>query len=285
SNIVAHTSDDGTGNCSTTVAITPATATDNCDPPFAITITAVRSDAQPLGNPYPKGLTTITWTAKDLSNNTNTCAQTVTVLDDEPPSITCPANIVTNATTGCSRVVTWANPVTADNCAVTNVTCVPPSGFSFPAGVTTVVCTVWDSSGNTNSCSFTVTVNALADLHLQIPTGPGPLTVGDTINYTVTASNAGPCAANNIVVSNLLSAGQIATVITNGGALGQGCPVPGPAAWWRAENNANDWADGNNGTIGGGVTYSNGQVGQTFVFDGTSGNVAVPDAPAIRPAS
>src|SRR5207253_6093768 len=33
-----------------------------------------------------------------------------------------------------------------------------PSGSSFPAGITTVTCTAVDVAGNTNTCSFTVTV-------------------------------------------------------------------------------------------------------------------------------
>ncbi len=49
--------------------------------------------------------------------------------------------------------------------------------------------------------------------------------------------------------------------------------VPAPAglvSWWRAEENANDAADGNNGTIAGTgtVAYGPGVVGQAFVFDG-----------------
>jgi hypothetical protein len=38
------------------------------------------------------------------------------------------------------------------------VTCEPPSGSVFPAGTTTVHCRAVDASGNTNTCSFTVTV-------------------------------------------------------------------------------------------------------------------------------
>ena len=38
------------------------------------------------------------------------------------------------------------------------VTCLPPSGSSFPVGTTTVVCCAADAAGNTNCCSFDVTV-------------------------------------------------------------------------------------------------------------------------------
>ena len=36
--------------------------------------------------------------------------------------------------------------------------CNPPSGSCFPVGVTTVTCTATDASGNTATCSFTVSV-------------------------------------------------------------------------------------------------------------------------------
>jgi hypothetical protein len=38
------------------------------------------------------------------------------------------------------------------------VVCEPPSGSVFAPGTTEVVCTAMDASGNSNSCSFTVTV-------------------------------------------------------------------------------------------------------------------------------
>lgn len=38
------------------------------------------------------------------------------------------------------------------------VVCNPPSGSTFPKGTTTVVCTATDAAGNTNTCTFDVTV-------------------------------------------------------------------------------------------------------------------------------
>jgi len=74
------------GTCSAAVVTGPATATDNCD--SNPTITATRSDGQPLIALYPKGTTTITWTATDASGNHSSCTQTVTVVDNELPTIT-----------------------------------------------------------------------------------------------------------------------------------------------------------------------------------------------------
>jgi hypothetical protein len=74
------------GICAAFVLTGTATATDNCD--SNPTINGTRSDNQPLNALYPKGTTTITWTATDASGNHSSCTQTVTVVDNEPPVIT-----------------------------------------------------------------------------------------------------------------------------------------------------------------------------------------------------
>ncbi len=73
------------GICAAFVDPGTATATDNCD--SNPTITAVRSDGQPLTATYPRGTTTITWTATDAAGNHSSCDQTITVVDKEPPVI------------------------------------------------------------------------------------------------------------------------------------------------------------------------------------------------------
>jgi hypothetical protein len=72
-------------SCSANVNPGTATANDNCP---GVTVTGVRSDSQPLNAPYPVGVTTITWTAKDAANNMTTGNQTITVKDATPPVIT-----------------------------------------------------------------------------------------------------------------------------------------------------------------------------------------------------
>jgi uncharacterized repeat protein (TIGR01451 family) len=74
-----------TGTCAAHVDPGTATATDNCD--STPTITATRSDGQPLTATYPRGTTTITWTATDDAGNHSSCTQKITVVDVEPPVI------------------------------------------------------------------------------------------------------------------------------------------------------------------------------------------------------
>jgi hypothetical protein len=60
-------------------------------------------------------------------------------------------------------------------------------------------------------------------------------------------------------------------------------PAPsGLVAWWPAEGNANDVAGTNNGTPIGGITYASGEVGQAFVFNGTSTYITVPASPSLN---
>lgn len=74
------------GTCSATVNPGQPTVTDNCD--SHSTVTSTRSDGQAINAPYPKGTTTITWTATDASGNHASCTQTVTVVDNEAPTFT-----------------------------------------------------------------------------------------------------------------------------------------------------------------------------------------------------
>src|SRR5204863_90772 len=96
--------------CTKTVSWTPPTASDNCN---VKTFTSTHSP----GFAFPKGSTTVTYTAKDPAGNTATCSFVVTVNDVTPPVISgCPANITVNASASCNAVVTWTAPTFTDNC-------------------------------------------------------------------------------------------------------------------------------------------------------------------------
>ncbi len=51
-------------------------------------------------------------------------------------------------------------------------------------------------------------------------------------------------------------------------------PPSGLTHWWPAEGNANDAADGANGTLQNGATFAAGEVGQAFSFDGVNDSVS-----------
>ena len=108
----------------------------------------------PSGSFFGVGDTTVTCT----SSAGPSCSFTVTVTDEEDPTISCPADITVNAPVGtCSAVVNFT--VSGDdNCGVPTIVSSPASGSVFPVGTTTVTATATDAAGNTKSCSFNVTV-------------------------------------------------------------------------------------------------------------------------------
>ncbi len=187
---------------------TPVTA-DNCG------VASVTNNAPSL---FPTGDTIVTWTVTDTSGNTETCTQTVTVNDAVPPTITCPVSVTVNADPGSCQVsgVTLDTPTTADNCAVAGVANDAPASFSV--GETTVIWTVTDTSGNTATCTQTVTVvdNQVpvitiesARQNAQELIGTGSAAVQGTVQIAVTA-------ADNCTQSPL--APPSVTVTPNGGS-------------------------------------------------------------------
>ena len=70
-------------------------------------------------------------------------------------TIVCP----TNMTIACAPIVFYPPPLAATTCGtITNLVCTPPSGSVFPVGPTVVTCTAYNSLGQSNSCTFTITV-------------------------------------------------------------------------------------------------------------------------------
>jgi hypothetical protein len=107
------------------------------------------------------GPNTVTLTVTDVNGNVSTCTTIVTVEDSIPPAIACPADITVNTDAGfCSAIVNFPMPITSDNCGVATVaqTMGDPSGSMFPVGATTIEFTATDVNGNTNTCSFIITV-------------------------------------------------------------------------------------------------------------------------------
>jgi hypothetical protein len=139
------------GQCSNTVSFTPPTATDNC------TNVSVAC-TPPSGSTFAVGTNMVSCVATDPSGNSASCSFDVTVQDTEPPAISCPGDLEFVADGPEGIVVNYSTPTATDNCGVVSTGCVPPSGSTFPSGVTNVTCTAVDASSNTNTCSFSVTV-------------------------------------------------------------------------------------------------------------------------------
>jgi len=96
----------------------------------------------------------IVYTA-EARDNTGRIAtrQFIAHYDFIPPVLEC-SDIAATSENGIDAVVDFNIPTSSDGILV----CTPPSGSTFPIGITPVTCTARDLCRNTNSCSFNVTV-------------------------------------------------------------------------------------------------------------------------------
>jgi uncharacterized repeat protein (TIGR01451 family) len=192
----------GATSCGVTVSNLDATlgtgsATDNCPGVGAVTRSGV-----PAGNAFPVGNTVVTYSATDAHGNSASATQSVTVIDNTAPVISCPANIVIEPSCPTGAIATYATPTATDNCAVQSVTRNAgslASGSVFPIGTSTVTHTATDIYGNQSSCSFTVTVltpqaviqNLIASVNASSLTGTQKNGLLAKLNAALTAINGG----------------------------------------------------------------------------------------------
>ena len=188
------------GVCGADVTWVAPTSADNC---------AGSSIAQTAGDSFmeatfPVGATTITYTATDASSNTFSASFTVTVTDNEAPTIdNLPANIAVNTDAGvCGADVTWVEPTSADNCTGSSIaqTAGLANGATFPVGATTITYTATDASSNTFSASFTVTVTdneapTIVDLPANIAVNNDAGVCGADVTW-VAPTSADNCAGS-----------------------------------------------------------------------------------------
>ena len=105
-----------------------------------------------------------------VSNQMSTKVATVVTIDDEPPNITCIADMEVGTDTGKpTAVVEWQKPTTTDNSGdIVNITCSPESGTEFTIGQTNVTCEAVDMSGNRAACSFNVSITGMWNIFIII---------------------------------------------------------------------------------------------------------------------
>eukprot|EP00899_Mesostigma_viride_P017143 jgi/Mesvir1/2542/Mv26338-RA.1 len=141
------------GECVAGVSWENATAVDNCGGPVDIE----RVLGGPSGSDFPVGITLVRYRAADqFTRNVAECSIPVVVVDQEPPVLTCPADMEV----GEDEPVVYNLPTATDNCggflsAVTQPGA-PPSGSVFAPGVTLVVFSALDAAGNVGRCSMRV---------------------------------------------------------------------------------------------------------------------------------
>ncbi len=173
----------GTGSCvAINVNLGNPSGTDNC---------AVSSFANDAPDIFPIGVTVVNWSVMDANGNFATASQSVTVVDNELPTISAPGNLTVQVDPGSSVATNFdlGNPTVSDNCEVANITNDAPE--NFPIGSTTVTWTATDASGNSATAKQTVTVIP-EDSELPTITPPANVTVNTDIgNCEATEVNIG----------------------------------------------------------------------------------------------
>ena len=157
----------------------------------------------PSGTCLPVGNQVVFCRATNICGQVAVCEFSINVIQGQgnPPSITCPSNMVVLTCSNCAPV-SYAAPVVVNG---TFIDCIPASGSCFPLGLNTVICTASNACAAT-SCSFTVDVRSVPPATILCPTTPVVLTL--------------PCGSNCIPITYTLPA-------VTGGTLMNCTPAPG----------------------------------------------------------
>jgi len=106
--VISGVGDNGTVPCTEAPVFSTPTVSDNCDPDPTMT----HADDTTLGDCPQEYCVTRTWTATDACGNTSTASQTICVVDDVAPEITC----APDDTIGCEEALVFTPATAVDNC-------------------------------------------------------------------------------------------------------------------------------------------------------------------------
>jgi hypothetical protein len=191
---------EATGPAGASVTFTVPTAID------LVSETVTVACAPASGTTFLIGTTTVTCTAEDAAGNVGTADFTITVEDTTAPVFAGVAPITVEATGPDGATVEWAgvtvndavDPAPSVTCAVGEETV--QSGDTFALGSHEVSCTVTDTSDNSASASFTITVQ---DTTPPVITVPEAIVVEATSPAGAVVTYANPTAMD--VVSGSVS--------------------------------------------------------------------------------
>ena len=229
---------DKTVECSLAWTFDPPLATDACSG-TNVTLSVLQTATTGI---CPRVLTRW-WMATDLCGNTNSCSQSVTLVDTTPPLIVC----VSNKTVECGTAWTFDEPYAIDECSGTNLL-VTVWQTATNNGCPRVITRSWlaaDICGNTNSCSQAVTVlntsvpvltcvsnktvDCSAGWDFDWPAATDPCSGASLPVWVVNTltTNLGPCTqfvtrtwvVTNACNSNTANCSQVVTVLCSN------CPV------------------------------------------------------------
>ncbi len=148
----------------------------------------------------------------------------------------------------------------------------PPAITAEPQSQTVVVGT---------TVTFLVTATGAPPLSYQWSFDGQALPGATNMNLTLTNVTRAQAGNYSVVVSNAVGSVTSAPLAALSIATGVPCPgtPSGMVAWWRGEENTSDYAGTNDAVFEGVAGYGPGEVGQAFLFDGSTSCLQVPDNP------
>ncbi|WP_203293541.1 HYR domain-containing protein [Luteirhabdus pelagi] len=180
--------DSDPGICGAVITYTTPVGADNCASP-----TTVQTAGLASGSTFPVGTTTNTFVVTDASGNTATCSFDVTINDNEAPVANCvpPFTVQLDASGTASITAADIDNGSTDNCGIASTSIDVTNFTCSDVGANTVILTVTDVNGNTDTCTTTVTVadsvapvaNCVAPFTVQLDaSGTASITVADIDN-------------------------------------------------------------------------------------------------------
>ena len=157
-------------DCSSAVGdYSPATLSDNCSANPSVVQSPASGTVLNSSNPTR----VVTLTATDEAGNSQTCNFTVSLVDLSAPSVVCPADQIVNADANCTGTVgAWSPVASNDNCGGSPAVEQSPEATTELNGhndARMVTLTATDNAGNTQTCTFTVTLKDVSNPSISCP--------------------------------------------------------------------------------------------------------------------
>ncbi len=210
------------------------TLSDNCTDSALITVTQDIPEFSVFAS-GPGGTETVTLTATDEAGNSTQCAITINIIDDTPPSLTCPPDTNIYVDANCDGLVGnyLGDATVSDNCtSFGNIILSqnPPMGTIINGATvdSLITITATDESGNVATCQFlartidtlVATIVCPADTNLYA-NGSCQYTLPDFTGDAIAADNCVPSAALTVSQSpapgTTMSSDLVITLTVSGG--------------------------------------------------------------------
>ncbi|MFK7979208.1 MAG: Ig-like domain-containing protein, partial [Saprospiraceae bacterium] len=104
-----------------------------------------------------------TWTVVDACGNFSTCTQTINIIDDVAPEISCPEDITVNCGSSIAPDTLSSQPLAMDNCSEVTISFVDDESMPIDCNFdTTIITRTWtapDACGNATNCTQKITIS------------------------------------------------------------------------------------------------------------------------------